>query len=293
MTSFILAVTENAEGDDSMTDVRESLEESTVCRYSGGAGVGQGGLTWAQQFMLEAIIASGAPVGHFDIFVVCDIASPLPVSAATDVLRRFILRHPGLRTTISVTDGAAPAQRISADGTLSIPVHRMDDSLTSEPGDLRDLVSSTTFGSVFRALFAVRGESVIRIAMRICHLAADADAGQLLRGDLAVLAAGPPEAGPGDSVSLSPLDLCRFEESSEGRRVQRRSLDHAAAIFDVAPPAMFPCRRVSRLSAGDKPLAPAKRRLPRVQGPAGTAPGLLKPARPRRNARMRKGNGYE
>jgi hypothetical protein len=155
-----------------------------------------------------------------------------------------MLRHPALRSAISVTAGPAPVQQVSADGTLPIPVHRMDDPFAGDPGDLRDLVPATTFASVFRALFAVRGGSVIRIAMRICHLAADADGARILRSDLAALAAGAPEAGPGDSVSPSPLDLFRFEESGEGRRVQRRSLEHAAAIYDVAPPAMFPRCRV-------------------------------------------------
>jgi hypothetical protein len=73
---------------------RDSLVENTDCDYSGGAGAGTGGLTWAQQFMRDVVLATGAPLAQFDLLVVCDLAPPRSVGGATDLVRRFVLRHP-------------------------------------------------------------------------------------------------------------------------------------------------------------------------------------------------------
>lgn len=207
---------------------------SVECAFTAGGGDSEGALTWAQQFMREAVLAAGGPIANFDLLVVHDLGRPLSIPAAVEFIRRFVLRHPVLRTSISMT---TPVQQVRAAGTLSIPVVRAEDSVT----DLRGAVPGTTAESPFSPLLVVVDHAVVRIALRISHLNTDAGGARLLADDLAALADG---RTSGETVTASPLDLARFERSEEGQAVQRQSLEHAATVYDVSPPTMFPRRRI-------------------------------------------------
>ncbi|MDH6108199.1 hypothetical protein P3T36_004336 [Kitasatospora sp. MAP12-15] len=220
--------------------VTGTSQESSPCTYSAGAGAGTGALTWAQQFMREAVLASGAPVGDFDVLIVHDLARPLPVDQARDLVRRLALRHPTLRTSMSETAEGTVVQRVSAAGALPVCVHHSADPLSSDP---RQLLAGTTFETMVRVLFVVQGDAVARIALRVNHLIADADGSRVVFTDFAAVAADQPTATIAEPVTASPLDLGRFEESEAGLRVQRQSLDHATAVYDRAPPTMWRGRR--------------------------------------------------
>lgn len=219
---------------------RGRADEGAVCTYSDGPGAGTGSLTWAQQFMREVVLATGAAVGDFDFLIVHDLAEPLSIGMAQDLVRRFVLRHPLLRTSISETADGTPVQRISAAGILPISVHRTDDPFADE---LRDVVPGTTFETTFRALLVLQGDAVVRVAMRISHVVTDVDGTRLLSDAFAALAAEESATSINDFVAPSPLDLARFEESIEGQRIQRRAIDHASAVYEVSPPTMLPRRR--------------------------------------------------
>ncbi|HZM82441.1 MAG TPA: hypothetical protein VFC19_42520 [Candidatus Limnocylindrales bacterium] len=213
-----------------------------VCSYSDAAAAGTGGLTWAQQFMHEVIRATGAQVGNFDLMVTHEVSGALSIGAAVDLVRRLVVRHPVLRTSISHDADGLPTQRVHDAGRLGISVRHSETPL---PGELRHAVPATTLESTFSVLFVVQGDEVVRVAMRISHLVVDAHAAQMLLGAFAELAAGrSAAAGVDEPDPASPLDLARFEASDEGRRAQRRSLEHAAAVLETAPPTMWPSRRV-------------------------------------------------
>jgi acyl carrier protein len=207
------------------------------CSYSGAAGAGVAGLTWAQQFMWEVVHATGGPVADFDLLVVPELGQPLSISAAEDLIRQALLRHPVLRTSISSTVDGTPVQRVNAAGSVPITVHVTDDPSSVEFGSV---LPGTAFDTLFRCLFVVRDGLVCRIALRISHVLTDAAGGKLLSDDLAKMAA----TVPASSMSPSPLELARFEAGEEGRRIKRESLDHAKAVYDISPPTMWSRRHV-------------------------------------------------
>jgi hypothetical protein len=197
-------------------------------------------LTWAQQFMSEVIRETGAEVGNFDILVTPDLADGLTVDAAVDLLRRFVVRHPVLRTSISHNAEGVPVQRVHDAGSLVVPVCRGESPFS---GNLRHAVPATTFDSTFRVLFVAEGNAVVRVAMRISHIVVDAHGAHLLSDAFAELAADKSAAGIDERESASPLVLVLFEASDEGQRVQRRSLEHAARVYEAAPATMWPRRQ--------------------------------------------------
>ncbi|MFF4501652.1 hypothetical protein [Streptomyces sp. NPDC001401] len=225
--------------------VRDASDQDTTCAYSGGGGAGTGGLTWAQQFMSEVVSASGAADGDFDVLVVHDLVRPLSVDAAQDLVRRLLLRHPTLRTSMTETADGTPVQRISAEGTLPVSVHRTTAPFSEDP---RRLMPGTTRETMVRGLFIVQGDAVVRVALRINHLLTDADGSRIVFRDFATVTAEVPSDTIDEPVTVSPLDLGRFEESGVGRQVQRQSLDHAASVYELSPPTMWPGRRTPEAS---------------------------------------------
>jgi hypothetical protein len=204
------------------------------CEYAGGAGAGEAGLTWAQSFMWEVIAAAGVEPAQFDFLLVREPADPVPLDAAVEFLRGFLLRHPVLRTGIAVTPGGAPVQHVRAAGTVRVPV--LGDP---SPGSLRAAVPGTTAAEPCRPLLVASGGRVSRIAVRISHLATDRGGIQLLADDLIRSPIGP-GAADGPATTPSPVDLARFENSAAGLAVERRATDFAAERYATCPPTMWP-----------------------------------------------------
>ncbi|HZM75658.1 MAG TPA: hypothetical protein VFC19_08015 [Candidatus Limnocylindrales bacterium] len=200
---------------------------------AGSAGVGS--LSWAQQFMIEVMLASQATVGDFDLLYLHDLEPALSVDAASDLIRRLVVAHPVLRVAIHET---ADGQTVHDSVPLPIASVRIEDV----SGRLRPLVPSTSFGRSFSALFVIDGDSVVRIAVRFNHMVIDSEGAQILMDSLAALALGEPTEAH-QPLTDSPTDLARFEESELGQRIQRRSLDHAIAAYESAPPTMWQGRR--------------------------------------------------
>jgi hypothetical protein len=202
-----------------------------VCAYAATHGAGTGTLTWSQQFMHKVISTAGDQPGNFDVLVTQDLAGRPDVATAQDLLCRLVEDHPVLRTTMSYDAENGLVQCVRSAGEFVVPI-------VSGTASLRAVIPETTLDVMCRAALLTDGTAVTGIALRISHLIVDAQGARLLCAALVDLAAGRPRA-----VSPSPLDLAAFEASEAGRRVQRRSLAHAAAVYESAPVTMWHHRR--------------------------------------------------
>jgi hypothetical protein len=206
--------------------------ETVHCAYDGVAGAGAAPLTWAQRFMWEVIRAAGTGCAGFDFVLSRELPAPDGRSAAIEVLRAFLLRHPVLRTAVVVGADGIPVQHVRAAGSIPVVVRREP----LGPARLRDAVPGCTETDPVRALLLVDPDGGARLALRISHLATDGWGIRVLAEDLQA------PAGTGRTTA-SPLDVARFEASPDGVAVQRRSIAHAASVYAACPPTMWPGRR--------------------------------------------------
>jgi hypothetical protein len=186
--------------------------------------------------MWEVVADTGGPSSDFDFLLVRDFPSPVPVPDAVDTVRRFLLRHPTVRTSIAAKPGTgSPRQHVRGSGVLAVPVLKSD-----RPGwdRLRALVPGTTADQPCSPLVLVDHGLASCVAVRVSHLITDATGKRLLEHDL--LDGADPA---GRAETLSPVDLATFEASVAGQRVQQRATGFAAKVYAEAPASMWPQHR--------------------------------------------------
>ncbi|MER6757713.1 hypothetical protein AB0I85_26065 [Micromonospora echinofusca] len=206
------------------------------CAYDDASASGPAPLTWAQRFMWDVIAAAGVAPEAFDLLLVHDLAVPVTPDEALGVVRDFLRRHPVLRTSISRTGQGTPVQSVRASARVRVPLaHGVEADFERQ----RDLVPGTTEAQLCRPLFALDRDRVVRVAMRISHLATDAGGLRLLTDDLAASFVGR-QGVDGPVETPSPVDRARFENGPDGVEVQRRAVDVAARIYAEASPTMWP-----------------------------------------------------
>ncbi|WP_176969014.1 hypothetical protein [Amycolatopsis xylanica] len=150
------------------------------------------------------------------------------MTTAVDLVRRFLLRHPVLRSSITVLPDGTPVQRVRAEGT--VPVRLFEDA-GAEWGRLWETASGTTPTDFCRPLLLLNEGLVVQLIMRVSHFATDGWGRQILADDLADF----PLAGDLPATK-SPIDLAALENSSEGEAMERRAVAFAAVRYADCPP---------------------------------------------------------
>ncbi|MEV6932541.1 hypothetical protein AB0M46_49745 [Dactylosporangium sp. NPDC051485] len=195
-------------------------------------GAGEGPLTWAQQFIWDAIRAAGDGPGPFDLLLVERAPEPVPVAEAITLLHGLLRRHPVLRTEVLAGPAGTVIQRVRPSGTTTVTVLPYGEV---DFDHILDEVPCTTFTEVCRPAVVADESGVHGIVMRISHLATDWWGRDVITADVRSGLAGGEPAGS----SPSPLDLARFEGSPAGRGVLRKAVEHATALYEVVPPTMW------------------------------------------------------
>ncbi|MEV4315580.1 hypothetical protein [Actinocrispum sp. NPDC049592] len=200
--------------------------EYVDCDYSEGAGSGDAQLSWAQRFMWDAIAATGAVSAEWDMVFEREFPHPLPLEAALDLVRRFVLRHPVLRTAITLSPDGTPVQHVRASGTVGVALFR--GSYTGRD-QLWGLIPDTTPAEPFVPVLYMAGAQAVRLAVAVSHFSTDGWGRQLLKDDLLAL----PLEDTADVVpsTPSPIDLARFESSEEGAAAERKAMKFAGARY--------------------------------------------------------------
>ncbi|MGV9774018.1 condensation domain-containing protein [Streptosporangium sp. NPDC003464] len=200
-----------------------------------GLDAGSGPLTWAQSYMVKMMnMASPGTRGQFNVASYIRIPKGVTFQHVVKVFRVLVERHQSLRTVYRVDDGASE-QCVAGSGTIEIDLlHRSEVFVpdSAEAAELLDGLQSEEFDSgtawPYRATLICRAETPVFLVIVFSHLAADAAATTLLRGEfmrLLLACRSEAELDGGDPVA-QPLEVAAFQRSAEGAARSERSIRH-------------------------------------------------------------------
>ena len=214
-------------------------------RYDGGSS-GSGPLTFGQDNMIRCIrFDEPAQMNKHGAWPVPDGTT---VADALAALRTLVERHETLRTAfpapVGQPEGFPDRQEVRARGGFSveaIEAGHLDpgelDAFAEELGR-KELTVRFDLGRDFplRCTLLTDGERLLRMAVVVCHAAADGAGTALLIQEWAQLAAGR-QLPPVDS--RTPLQLAAVERSAAGLRRARSALRHWERVLRTSPHAVF------------------------------------------------------
>lgn len=210
---------------------------SVVAEFNGERG-GNAPVTWGQRGIW--VKHQRDPDSALALsYVLAFDSGTLTVPQAAAAITRVIERHEMLRTRVRNVDGTL-SQIVEQSGTLTIPVvTSRADTLETDTGaalvSLREAKFDPSREFPVRMLLVTVGERVMRVAIVLSHIAADAGAAQIISADLKSGMAGELHLKP---PAPQPMELA-LEEMRTGVRQTERAARYWAELYHRIPPTMF------------------------------------------------------
>ncbi|MDT0345434.1 condensation domain-containing protein [Streptomyces litchfieldiae] len=218
------------------------MERTTELRFADGD-AGEFPATWSQR-EFWATVREHRPDGFYQIVWDTHLPDGRDLGEVLACLRRLVLRHQALRTTVSRDETAGLRQIVRGEGSLPVRIEDVADAgegvhaceklkaefLAGEPHVDRD--------PPLKIAAVTRGGRVRSLVLACSHVVLDGGSVAVLEDELAaLLASGPDAALP--PVAHTPADRAAEEQGPAAARVSERSLAHWRATLLDAPVAPF------------------------------------------------------
>lgn len=213
----------------------------------GGAREGTARLAWGQRAIWNAIRETGQESAHY-FNVTRSLRTPrgagsVSVATVTAAVAALIERHDALRARTFVDADGEPYQVVSGSGAVAVytttstaeEAARVAEELAFELG--KQPFELDREWPLRLGLVTDGGDTVLGIALVLCHMAADGYAADVAVRDLRLLLLRGSLPKP---PSQQLLDLVRQEESGLGRERSARAIAYWEEGYRRIPPMMFP-----------------------------------------------------